>query len=87
MISKTMEQKLRKIVAAVGKSTGSSNMQRTAKEADAEALLLSLIDNLEKEVTGEHRGTAMLTSALARCFYRERVEKAKQLLETEEATA
>jgi hypothetical protein len=82
-----MEKKLRRIVATIGKSAGSSSMQRIAKEADAEALLFSLIDNLEKEVTGEHRATAMLHSALARCFFRERVEKAKQLLETEEATA
>jgi hypothetical protein len=87
MISQTMEKKLRKIVAAVGKSGGNSNMQRTAKEADAEALLFSLIDNLEKEVTGEDSGTAMLHSALERCFFRARVEKAKLLLETEEATA
>ncbi len=87
MIPKVMEEKVRNILAIVGKNARISSIQRVAQEEDAEVLVLSLLDTIEKKLSGEYRYTAMLHDTAEQAAFQGSVEKAKQLLETEEATA
>ncbi len=88
MILKLIEEKLRKIATTVGKNARISSVQRMAEEADADALLLALLNQIEKQVDDPHGGySAMLHMTLEYAFFPDSVKKAKQILEEEEVNA